>query len=69
MWSYSDCNSVSAHLPCCLSMSQLEHGFLDIYLNLPFGAGISGNTSAMTVIFFRKCLKFNKDYKNSKKNS
>ena len=100
-----DCNSVSTHLPCSLSKSLLKHSFLDIYLAMFFGAGNSGNTSAMNVIcffpyslskgklkdgfldiyltmffgagisgntstssFFEKCLKFNIDFKNEKKN-
>ena len=36
-----------------LSKGRLKHGFLDIYLTMFFGAVSSGNTSAMTVIFFR----------------
>ena len=56
-------------MPCSLSKSPLKHGFLDIYLTMFFGAGISRNTSAMRVIFFGKCLKFNIDFKNAKKNS
>ena len=49
-------------------MGPMQDGLLDIFLTIFFGAGISGNTSAMTVIFFGKCLKFNIDFKNAKKN-
>ena len=33
-----------------------------------FGAGNSGNTSAMKVMLFGKCLKFNIDFENGAKN-
>ena len=39
------------------AMFSVEHGFLDIYLTMFFGAGISGNTSAMRVILFRELFK------------
>ena len=45
----------------------MKHSFLDIYLTIFFEAGISGNTSAMRVIFFGKCLKFNADFEYLKK--
>ena len=57
------------YLSCCLSKGPLKDGFLDIYLTIFFGAGVSGNTSAMRVIFFGKCLEFNIDLKNAKENS
>ena len=50
-------SGVSTHLPCCLSKGPLKHGFLDIYLTIFFGAGISGNTTAMRVIFFQQMFK------------
>ena len=40
-----------------LCKGSLKHGFLDIYLNIFFGASISGNTSAMRVIFFWQMFK------------
>ena len=39
------------------SKGSLKHGFLDIYLTMFFGAGISRNTSAMRVIFFLQMFK------------
>ena len=50
-----------------LSKCPLIHGSLDIYLTIFFGASISGNTSAMRVIFFGKCLKCKIDFENAKK--
>ena len=41
----------------CLCKDPLKHGFLDIYLTIFFGAGISGNTSAMDVIFIWQMFK------------
>ena len=63
---HSDWNIVSTDLPCSLSKGPLKHGFLDIYLTVFFGDGISGITSAVRVFFFDKCLKFNTDFKNAK---
>ena len=46
----------------------MKHGFLEIYLTMFFRAGISGNTSAMRIVFFfQKYLEFNIDFKNAKK--
>ena len=46
----------------------MKHGFLEIYLTMFFRAGISGNTSAMRIVFFfQKYLEFNIDFKNEKK--
>ena len=45
-----DSYSASNHFPCCLCKGRLKHAFLDSYLTILFGAGISGNTSAMRVI-------------------
>ena len=45
----------------------MKHDYLDIYLIMFFRAGKSANTSAMRVIVFGKCLKFNIDIKNAKK--
>ena len=56
-------------LPCRLSWDLLKQEFLDIYLSTSFVVGNFRNTKAMRVIFFWKCLQFNADYKNSKKNS
>ena len=42
--------------------------FLDIDLTTFFGVRNFGNTSAMRVIFFSKCSKFELDFKNEKKN-
>ena len=50
-----------------LRKGHLKDGFLDIYLTVFFGAVISGNPSAMSVILFRKCLKINIYFKNAKK--
>ena len=44
----------------------MKHGFLDISLSIFFGAGNSGDTSALSVIFFGKCLKFKKEIRNAK---
>ena len=44
----------------------MKHGFLDISLSIFFGAGNSGDTSALSVIFFGKCLKFKKEFRNAK---
>ena len=41
----------------CLSKAPLKHGFLDIYLNIFFRAGISRNTSAGKVIVFWQMFK------------
>ena len=67
MCRHSDSDSVSTHFPFCLSKGPLKHGFLDIYLTMFLGAGISGNTSAMRILFFGKYLKSNIDFKNAKK--
>ena len=56
-------------MPRCFSKSPLKHGLLDIYLTMFFGAGISGDASAMGVIFFGNCLKLNLDFENAKKSS
>ena len=56
------------HLPCFLSKGPLKHGFLEIYLSIFFGAGISRNTLAKGACSFGKCLKFNKDFKSARKN-
>ena len=45
----------------------MKQGFLDNYLRMFFGAGTSGNISAMSVAHFGKCFKFNIDFKNAKK--
>ena len=46
----------------------MKHGFLEIYLTMFFRAGISGNTSAMRIVFFfQKYLEFDIDFKNAKK--
>ena len=47
----------NAHFPCSVSKGPLKHGFLDIYLTMFFGAGISRNTSAIKVILFLKMFK------------
>ena len=44
----------------------MKLAFLDIYLTMFFGAGISTNASAMRVIFCGKCLKFDQDLENAK---
>ena len=54
-------------MPCCLSKGPLKDGFLDIYLNRFLGAHISRNTPLRGSCFFGKCLKFNIDFKNAKK--
>ena len=50
-----------------MSKGHLKLDFLDIYLTTFFGAINFGNISAMTVILFEICLKFNIDFKNGKK--
>ena len=47
----------------------LNYDLLDIYLTTFFGALNFGNPSAMRVTFFGKCVKFNIDFNNAKKNS
>ena len=42
--------------------------FLDNYLTTSFGVHYFGNISAIRVIFFAKCSKFNIDFKNADKN-
>ena len=44
-----------------------EMGLLRHWSNHIFGIRIFGNISAMRVVFFCKCLKFNIDFKNAKK--
>ena len=56
-----------ARLPCCFSKDPLKRDFLDIDLTTFFGVRNFGNTSAMRVIFFSKCSKFELDFKNEKK--
>ena len=50
-----------------MSKGHLKLDFLDIYLTTFFGAINFGNISAMRVILFEICLKFNIDFKNGKK--
>ena len=50
-----------------MSKGHLKLDFLDIYLTTFFGAINFGNRSAMRVILFEICLKFNIDFKNGKK--
>ena len=45
-----------------------ELDFSDIYLITFFGDGNFENTSAMRVIFFWKCSKFNVDFRNEDRN-
>ena len=45
----------------------MNENFLDIYLTIFFGAGITRNTSATSATFFGKCIKFNIDFENAKK--
>ena len=66
MYSRSDSNSVWARLPCCLSKGPPKEDFLDNYLTTFFRVGNLGNTSAMPVMFFWKCSKFNIDFKDAK---
>ena len=49
-------------------MTPLKRDVLGIYLSTCFVVGNFGNTEAMRVIFFWKCLKFNADSKNAEKN-
>ena len=48
---------VLIHLLCCHSKGPLKHGFLDIYLSIFSGAGISENRSATRVIFLCPTVK------------
>ena len=50
-------------------MSPLKRDALGIYLSTCFVVVNLGNTEAMRVIFFWKCLKFNADSENAEKNS
>ena len=65
----SDFNSVWARSPCHLWKGPLKQDLLDIYLTTFFGVSKSENTSAMRVIFFRKCSKWNLNLENVKKHS
>ena len=60
----SDCNSVSVRFPCSLSRGLLKRDLLEIDLTTSFLVRNFGNTSAMRIIFFWKCRKFNGDFKN-----
>ena len=62
----SDCNSVSVRFPCSLSRGLLKRDLLEIDLTTSFLVRNFGNTSAMRIIFFWKCRKFNGDFKNPK---
>ena len=64
----SDFNSVSAHLPCHLSMVPLKRDFFDIYLTTFCGVRMLKNTSAMRVIFFLKSSKLSLNFENAKRN-
>ena len=44
--------TVFRQICCVVCMGPLKDGFLDIYLTMYLGAGISGNTSATRVIYF-----------------
>ena len=66
--SRSAANCISASLPCCLSKGPPKQDYLDNYLTTFFRVRNFRNTSAMRVIFFWKCSKFNPDFKNAKKN-
>ena len=50
-------NIVSTDFPSSLSKGPLKHGFLEIYLTMFFGGGISGNISAMRVMLFWQMFK------------
>ena len=50
-------------------MTPLKRDVLGIYLSTCFVVGNFGNTDAMRVIFFWKCLKLNADSKNAEENS
>ena len=52
-----DCNSVCAHLPCCLSKGAMKQDFLDLHLTTFFEVRNFENTSAMRVNFFFKMCK------------
>ena len=49
----------------CLLKGLLKGYFLEIFLTSLFGVRNMGNTSAMRVIFFLKCWKFNLVFKNA----
>ena len=63
----SDFNSVWLHWRCSMSKSPPKQDFLDNYLTPLFGVRNLENASAIRVIFFRKCFKFNIDLKYWKK--
>ena len=46
-----------------------ENVFLNVFPTTYFGVRNDGNTSAVRVIFFKKCSKFNVDFKNAEKDS
>ena len=55
-------------LACCLSKGLVKEDFLEICLTAFFGVRHFRNTSAMKVIFFRKCSKLDLDFKNTEIN-
>ena len=69
MWCCSDFNSAWCPLPCSLWNGSLKRDFLDIHLTTFFGVHNLGNTSAMTGMFFLKCLEFNLAFKNEETSS
>ena len=46
----------------------LKVGFLNIYLTKSLAVRNFGNTSAIRVIFFSECSKFDEDFRNAAKN-
>ena len=60
-------NSVSARLPCYLSKGPLKGDSLDIYLTTFFVVCKFKNTSAMSVVFFKKCPELNLNLENAKR--
>ena len=55
-------------LTCCFTKSPLKGDFWEIWLTTFFGVRNFGNTSAMKVIFFRKCWEFTIAFANAAKN-
>ena len=58
---------ISTAFLCFLWKGPLKRDFLVIYLTTFFGSGKFKNTSAMRVITFWKCSKFNLNLENGKK--
>ena len=67
--SHSDFTSIWDPLTCSLSEGVLKRGSWDNCFTTSFAVSNFRNTSAMIVIFFGKCLKFNVGFRRGAKKS